>query len=100
MARRQDGVLRLQGYLAGTVELEVVSTKIGDRVRVITIPSRLPQDELQTKSLFELCVGRVFPIVGFQGDLLELEVGEVLGKEPCMDSIWIEPEHVELIAAD
>jgi len=51
---------------------------------------------MNTGSLFELCVGRVFPIVGFQGDLVELEVGEVLGKDPCMVSIWIEPEHIEV----
>jgi hypothetical protein len=74
--------------------------KIGDEVRVVTIPSRLPEDEMNTRSLFELCVGRVFPIVGFQGDLVELEVGEVLGKEPYMDSVWIEPEHIEVIGPE
>jgi hypothetical protein len=59
----------------------------------------LPGDErLKTRFLFELCIGRVFPIVGFN-DLgwLELEVGEVWGKDRYMDSIWIEPEFVELI---
>jgi hypothetical protein len=74
--------------------------KIGDKVRVVTIPSRLPDGEMNTRSLFELCVGRAFPIVGFQGNLVELEVGEVLGKEPCMDSIWIEPEHIEVIDSE
>jgi hypothetical protein len=71
--------------------------KIGDKVRLLTVPPALPQDELKTQSLFELCVGRVFSIVGFQGDMLELEVGEVLGQEPCMNSIWIEPEFVEVV---
>jgi hypothetical protein len=71
--------------------------KIGDRVRVLTVPPDLQEGELNTQSLFKLCVGHTFPIVGLQGDLLELEVGEVLGKEPCMDSIWIEPEHVEIV---
>ena len=71
--------------------------KIGDKVRLLTVPPGLPQDELKTQSLFELCMGRVFPIVGFQGDMLELEVGEVLGQEPCMNSIWIEPEFVEVV---
>ena len=73
--------------------------KIGDRVRVVTIPSALPENEMNTASLFKLCLGQVFPIVGFQGNLLELEVGRVLGKEPYMDSIWIEEEHVQLITS-
>jgi hypothetical protein len=65
---------------------------------VIQVPPVLPNDDrLNTESLFALCVGRVFPIVGFNdAGWLELEVGEVLGKLPCMDSIWIEPEFVEL----
>jgi len=73
--------------------------KIGDRVRVLAIPSGLPDGQIHTRSLFEQCVGRVFPIIGFQENLLELEVGEVLGKESCMDSIWIEPEHVVIVNA-
>ena len=71
--------------------------KIGDKVRVLTVPPSLPDGELNTRSVFELCVGHTFPIIGFRGDLLELEVGTVLGKEPYMDSIWIEPEHVEIV---
>ena len=72
---------------------------IGDLVRVVSVPSGLPEGELATKSLFESCVGRIFPIIGFQGRLLELEVGEALGKQACMDSIWIEPEHVQPVTA-
>jgi hypothetical protein len=72
--------------------------KIGDKVRVVRVPPVLPPgNELNTRSLFEACVGRVFPVFAFNGDLLELEVGEVLGKSPCMDSIWIEPEFVEIV---
>jgi hypothetical protein len=71
--------------------------KIGDKVRILTIPADLPEGEIRTNSLFEMCKGRVFPIVGFQGNLIELEVGKVLGREPFMESIWIEPEHVELV---
>ncbi|HTW30810.1 MAG TPA: hypothetical protein VMD76_03975 [Candidatus Sulfotelmatobacter sp.] len=47
-----------------------------------------------------MCIGRIFPIAGFQGNFIELEVGEVLGREACMESIWIEPEHVELVGID
>jgi len=74
--------------------------KIGDKVRVLTIPAGLPENSIQTRSLFQMCLGRVFPMVGFQGNLLQLEVGAILRKEPCMDSIWIEPEHVEVIATE
>ena len=74
--------------------------KLGDRVRVIQAPPvSLADDRLNTRALFELCVGRVFSVVGFNGDLLELEVGEVLGKSPSMDSIWIEREFVEMVEA-
>jgi hypothetical protein len=72
--------------------------KVGDRVRVTSIPPVLPDDpELRTKHLFELCVGRVFPIAVLQGELLELEVGEVMGEPAYMHSIWIEPQFVRLV---
>lgn len=70
--------------------------QIGDKVEIVTIPADLPENDLKTRSLFKACVGRTFPIVGVQGHLLELEVGQVLGQEACMHSIWIEPEHVRL----
>jgi hypothetical protein len=44
--------------------------------------------------IFARCVGRVFPIVGFNAGLIELEVGEVFDHPPYMHSIWIEPEHL------
>jgi len=72
--------------------------KIGNEVRVVTLPHGLPEGEIGTKSLFESRLGRVFPIVGLQGHLLELEVGEIFGKKPYMDSLWIEAENVELVA--
>jgi hypothetical protein len=71
--------------------------KIGDKVRILTIPPGLLEGEMRTKSLFEECVGRTFPIVGFEDHLLELEVGEVRGEAPYVHSIWIEPDHVELV---
>ena len=71
--------------------------KIGDKVRIVTIPPVLPDGDIRTKSLFEECLGRTFPIVGFQDHLLELEVGEARGEAPSMHSIWIEPDHVELV---
>jgi hypothetical protein len=80
--------------------------KIGDEIRILGIPDRLADDgTMQTKSLFELCLGRVFPIVGIVpvvetgGELLELEVGEVLGQLAFAHSIWIESELVELVGS-
>jgi hypothetical protein len=71
--------------------------KIGDKVRVLKVPPILPEGELKTRTLFEQCVGRVFPVVGIQQHFLELQVGEVLGKPRYMDSIWIEAEFAEVV---
>lgn len=70
--------------------------KIGDCVRLVGIPDKLPPDDepgaLGTNSLFQRCLGRVFPVVGFNElGFAELEVGEVNGQPPYMDSIWVEP---------
>lgn len=41
--------------------------KIGNQVRVIEIPKVLPDDDMRTRALFELCLGQTFPLVGHQG---------------------------------
>ena len=70
--------------------------KIGQRVRVVSVPDGLEDDpELKTKSLFERCLGMTFPIAGFNGDLLALDVGELSGVAPYLETIYIEPSHVE-----
>jgi hypothetical protein len=66
------------------------------RVRITTIPPGLPQDDLNTPALFAKCLGRSFDVVGRNGDLLELAVGEVLGAAPCIHSIWIEEKYTEI----
>ena len=71
--------------------------KIGDKVRITMVPKKLPDNDLGTRQLFEQCLGRVFPIVGFQDELVELHVGKVLGEPDYMQSIWIEPKFVEVI---
>ena len=78
--------------------------KIGDRIRIIELPNGLTNDDaLQTKDLFERCLGRVFPIAGIvpvkenNTQLLELEVGEVVGEFAAKHSIWIESDLVELV---
>lgn len=49
-----------------------------------------------TQTLFEACVGRVFPIAGIDNGLLELQVGEVVDEKNYMRSIWIEADCVLL----
>ena len=69
--------------------------KIGEYIKVIGVPDGL---DSETRRLFKLCLGRTFPIVGVVavpetgGELLELHVGEVVGKPKYMHSIWIEKE--------
>ena len=77
--------------------------KIGDKVRLIRIPPNLRDDEkLGTCSLFEKCLGKAFPIAGLQSveglsyQLVQLDVGHVLGKPEYMDSVWVEPEYLLL----
>jgi hypothetical protein len=71
--------------------------KIGEHIKMIGIPDGL---DSETRTLFELCAGGTFPIVGVVavpetgGELLELHVGEVVGKAECMHSIWVEREFV------
>lgn len=73
--------------------------KIGNRVEVVAVPRSLPSG-MGTQALFEACVGRVFPIADIDDNgLLELHVGEVVGQDSYLHSIWIEPGHVVLHAA-
>ena len=79
--------------------------KVGDRVKVIGIPRDIQDskddNDLATRSLFEKCLGGVFEIQalenveGLDCPLLKLDVGQVLGKESYMETIWIEQEFVE-----
>ena len=72
--------------------------KIGDRVRIVGIPKGLKDDrELKTKTVFTKCLGKVFKVEGFQHELIELNVGRVLGKRSYMETIYIEPEFVDVV---
>ena len=77
--------------------------KVGDTVGLIGIrPGLCDADELQTRSLFEKCLGRSFRIVeletveGLSYKLVKLNVGHMLGKSDYLDSIWVEPEYLEI----
>jgi len=54
--------------------------RIGDTVRLTGIPPGLPEGELRTRTIFELCIGRVFSVTNFQEKLIELLVGSVVGE--------------------
>ena len=48
--------------------------------------------------LFERCLGEIFPGMEFDGDLLALDVGEINGLAPYLETIYIEPSCVEIVA--
>ena len=77
--------------------------KAGDSVRLIGIPPDLNDDaELQTKTLFEKCLGRSFlidemeTVEGLPQQLAKLDVGHVLGHPSYLHTIWVEEEYLEI----
>ena len=77
--------------------------KAGDTVTLVGIPPGLRDDEeLQTQTLFQKCLGRSFvisAIESFEGvpfPLAEIEVGHIIGKEPWEHSIWVELEYLRV----
>jgi len=77
--------------------------KVGDRVKLIGIPPDAKDDaELQTRTLFEKCLGKTFlvrameSVDGLPYQLAVLDVGEVLGEPSYLHTIWVEPEYLEL----
>jgi hypothetical protein len=78
--------------------------KAGDVVKLVGVPTKLSDDEnLQTRSLFEKCLGQVFivggveSVEGMQTPLARLDVGDVIGQETWRHTIWVEPEFLQLI---
>ena len=77
--------------------------KIGDKVKLIGIPPDAHDgEELQTRTLFEKCLGRIFTVAGLETveglpyQLVQLNVGHVLGEAPSLEKIWVEPEYLQL----
>ncbi len=77
--------------------------KAGDIVKLIGIPPNLRDDEeLQTRTLFEKCLGQSFVIAAvesFKGvpfPLAKIDVGHVIGKEPWEHTVWVEMEYLQL----
>jgi hypothetical protein len=75
--------------------------EIGQQVRIIKVPDGVEDGpEFKTKTLIERCLGEIFPVMGFNGDLLALDVGELNGLAPYLETVYIEPSCVELVAED
>jgi hypothetical protein len=80
------------------------AVQIGDKVRLIGIPPDAHDDdrELKTRTLFEKCLGETFVVValetvgGLPYQLVQLDVGHMLGKDPCLETIWVEPEYLKV----
>lgn len=72
---------------------------VGDKVRVTKIPADLPEDNAQLQTLFKGCLHKTFAIAGFDGDLIELHVGEAFGKPANYHQIWLDADHVKPIEA-
>ena len=75
-------------------------------MRLIGIPPDAHDDEeLRTRTLFEKCLGRTFTVAGLQTveglphRLVQLEVGHILGQDPYLQTIWVEPEYLTLEAS-
>jgi hypothetical protein len=77
--------------------------KAGDTAKLIGIPPNLRDaGEMQTRTLFEKCLGQSFVIVAVESvegvpyPLAKLDVGHVIGEEPWMHTIWVETEYLRL----
>jgi len=77
--------------------------KPGDTAKLIGIRPNVRDDtELQTRTLFEKCLGQSFvtaAVESFDGvpfPLARIDVGRVTGKEPWEHTIWVEGEYLEL----
>jgi hypothetical protein len=77
--------------------------KAGDTVMLIGIPPDVRDDGvLQTRTLFEKCLGQSFVVVemesiaGLPYPPAKLDVGHILGKESYIHTIWVEPEYLQV----
>jgi hypothetical protein len=69
--------------------------KPGDTVRVVKIAQNLPDE---SRRIWELCLGKCFPIESIENGHIELLVGQVVGAEDFLHSIYLLPDEMELVA--
>ncbi len=79
------------------------SFKIGDRVKLLSVPPEVERDRSrfpETFALFQLAVGRVFEIRGF-GEYGHAELWMHPDGSPAdtvtADSVWVEPKYLAAI---
>jgi hypothetical protein len=71
--------------------------KVGDRVTLVAIPADLhDDDELRTRTLFEKCLGKftvaaLQTVDGLPYQLVQLDVGRVVGKASYLESFGLNP---------
>lgn len=77
--------------------------KAGDKVKLVRIPPDVRDEEdLQTRTLFEKCLGRTFVVADIESvdgvpfPLAKLDVGHVVGEEPFKQTISVEPQYLEV----
>jgi hypothetical protein len=77
--------------------------KVGDMVRLTGIPPNLrDDDDFKTRTLFEKCLGHTFPIIsletveGLPFQLVKLNVGHIVGEPDYMQTVWVEPEYLQV----
>ena len=76
--------------------------RVGDTVKVIGVPTNVHNDdEFRTRIWFEKCLGKTFTVAGLEAvaglpfQLIQLDVGHVLGQPSYMHTICVEPEYLE-----
>lgn len=70
---------------------------VGEKVTVVKIPDDLPEDNKSLIRLFNGCLGKTFDIAAFDGDLIELHVGEVFGDAKDKHKIWLPREYLKRV---
>ena len=77
--------------------------KAGDLVKLIGVPPDLRDvEDLRTRALFQKCLGLTFMVSavesgeGLPYPLARLDVGHILGEQPRMHTIWVEPQYLQL----
>lgn len=77
--------------------------KAGDTVRPVAIPPDIKDSpELRSRTLFEQCLGKTFSMAalddldGLPYQLVRLDVGHILGEPTYNQTIWVEPEYLQL----
>jgi len=91
-----------------SIRAAIEAMKVGDKIRLVRVPQAVKDDgKFRTRTILTECLGHIFTLRGFQGEdgmaqvsrgrncWLELEMGEAI--PGSLDTIWVEPDCVELV---